>query len=139
MPGPMSHNAPSVIRRPIAWATDEIEGNLIEFDVRWFKRLRKPGIYFINGWIQPLYVGMATNLLARISSPEHDAVVNSLKEQVSQILLVPAKSEAHARDMETAYIRALQPKYNVRGKYSKFQLIRIFEQDFKEALLNRLG
>lgn len=112
----MNPKTTSVIRKPIAWATDEIEGQLIEFDVKWFKRLRKPGIYLINGASEMLYIGMARDLLARLCSREHEAVIKSLKEFVTQILIVPAKSEAHARDLETQYIRSLQPKYNIKGK-----------------------
>src|ERR1017187_1665194 len=89
----MNVKATSAPRRPIAWVSEEIEGELVELDVRWFKRLRRPGVYIINGWDGMLYVGMASNLLSRISRPELYAVAKALKDHVQQILFIPAKSE----------------------------------------------
>lgn len=128
-----------VERYSIGWATVELEGQFVEFNVKMFKKLLGPGVYVINGIREVLYVGMARNLLSRISSPDHEAVLSSLKEPVEQVIMIPCKSEAHARDVETSTIRLHQPKYNLRGKYSEFQREMIFANDFKEALEQRLG
>jgi len=106
--------------------------------IKEFLLVTGPGVYVIHDTKHVLYVGMAKNIAHRISSPEHSAVKQALKE-ATEVRLIQAWSEAHARDIESYYIRIYQPKYNKAGKYNQFQLECIFERNFREALLTNLG
>lgn len=75
----------------------------------------------IVGHSEMLYIGMASNLLSRISSPRHEAVVRSLEQMIFKIQLATAKSVADARELEAALINHYQPKYNIVGKTTEFQ------------------
>lgn len=111
-----------VTAQPIAWVTEDPKVNVIQFNADWFRKMLGPGVYLINNKTSMLYVGMASNLLSRISSPEHQAVIESLKdERVDQVMLIPARSREHAAAMENSYISEFQPKYNIAGKIKQIE------------------
>lgn len=108
--------------QPIAWVTEDASGTVIQFNVEWFKKLLQSGVYLINDKTHMLYVGMAGNLLARISSSEHKAARLALNEQeVDQVLIVLAKSRKQALEFESRCILEFQPKYNVVGKTNEVE------------------
>lgn len=99
------------------------------------RELLGPGVYMVLSHTdEPLYIGMAGNILARISDESHTAIRRAFKEGY-RLYVIIARSEAHARGMETELIQKMQPKFNVRGKASQ-RLIEFYrkraEQEEKE-------
>lgn len=82
--------------------------------IRDLRKLLGPGVYILKSPERVLYVGMAKNILARISDNAHASFRSAIKEaHIIQVIL--AKSVAHAQGLETELIQKMQPKYNVRG------------------------
>lgn len=106
--------------------------------LRDLKLLMGPGVYLLRSHAEPLYVGMAKNVLARVTDEAHTACQQAFKEAVF-FDVICAHSEEHARGLETELIRKLQPKYNVRGTWAGMPEIKQFARDFTEALTERLG
>lgn len=96
---------------------EDIGCEMFTFYPRGIKDLRKllgPGVYILKSPLRVLYVGMAKNVLARISDNAHASFRSAIKEaHIIQVIL--AKSVAHAQGLETELIQKMQPKYNVRG------------------------
>ena len=102
------------------------------------KLLMGPGIYILRSHREFLYVGMAKNILARITDSTHIACKRAFKE-AHCLDIICASSEGYARGIETELIQKLQPKYNVRGTWVGPPETKEFARDFREALTKKLG
>ena|SRR6202790_864818 len=128
---------PKAITRSVCTHYRQIDKEFFSFDVVSFRKLIGPGIYVVIGRGQTLYVGMAKNVLARMTDPAHAGLEQAFKEPIEQIFIMLARSEAHARQMEADYIRLHQPKYNQRGKYNELERLEIFKREFTAEFTER--
>lgn len=137
---------------------EDVGSKMLSFDgLQPLKEMMGPGVYMVLSHSnEPLYVGMAGNVLARISDESHVALRKALR-QGYRLFIILAKSEDHARGMETELINKMQPKYNVRGKASPEEIeyyrkqaeqedkerrdpeLMRFRGEFRAALSERLG
>lgn len=81
-----------------------------------FKKLLGPGVYGAVAGEEFLYVGFSKCIMGRISKKTHKALKMALEIPGCRIIVVLAKSEAHARSMESVLIAHHQPRFNVAGR-----------------------
>jgi hypothetical protein len=77
--------------------------------------LMGPGVYVLWKGKEPLYIGSAKNVLARISTDRHQVVRQCLAE-ADWIEIFVYRSEIDARDDEAKLIGLWQPTHNIQGK-----------------------
>ena len=120
--------------------TDQLELSLQEtgqqyskFSIKEFRKLLGPGVYVVYSKEEFLYIGSSKNISGRMSNSNHARLREALAREDSNVITIFARSEKHARAIESELIADLQPIFNCVGKSRNASASRkIAERDYRE-------
>lgn len=114
-------------------------------DLKKFKLIKDPGVYFFMKDKEILYIGKATNLADRVKSyfskdliEKRGPLILDMVTQATSIKQCKTDSVLEALILESSLIKKHQPKYNTKEKDNKsFNYVCITNEDIPKVLIKR--
>lgn len=114
-------------------------------DLKKFKLIKDPGVYFFMKGKEILYIGKATNLTDRVKSyfskdliEKRGPMILDMVTQATSIKQCKTDSVLEALILESNLIKKHQPKYNTKEKDNKsFNYVCITNEDMPKVLIKR--
>lgn len=105
---------------------------------------RTPGVYLFFGAAGLLYVGKSVNLKERVRSyfqegGGHTERTGRLRHETQHVSVQATRTELDALLLESALIKQLQPRYNVRGRQQEhYPFVKLSNELFPRLLVTRV-